>query len=340
VTEAGRGNPRLSQNPRVGPLSTRMWARIGRGFPSIDVPAPALADPKQVYWIRPVVINGLNETRLFPATPSTAWPAVERKAVTLTYRPPAGTRMAEMVSVGSFRIRDREGEETSLSLDFRTSFTQEFGAADRKLFPVQLGYDRVTLTVKQNDKPQPGDVELRKKLADMNLGRAQVEIGADGSLLSAKADLTRVPVESRDVISDVSNQMLQSLELLSVSLPTKQLTALETWKAQRNLIIGSGSVAVPAQAEIEYKYWGVRDHDGKGVAVIQLEGRVKSRQAGGSNVAGSLQGTALVSLETGEVLQANTAVKADLDIMLEKRPAKAIGTFVISLRGTEGSRNK
>ncbi len=299
---------------------------------SMDVPAPALADPKQVYWLRPVVTNGLNETRSLTATPSMAWPAVERKPVTLTYRPAAGKRTAEMVSLGSFRIRDRDGEETSLSLDVRTSFTEQFAPLDRKVFSFQLGYDRLAWTVKLNDKPPPREAEMRKKLADIILATAQVEMGADGSLLSAKADPAKVPAESRDAISDVSNQVLQSLELLCVPLPAKQLAALETWKAQRNVTIGSGTVAVPTQAEIEYKYLGLRNQDGKGIAVLALEGRVKGRQAGGSNVGGSLQGTALVSLETGEVLQANATVKADMDIVLEKRPAKATGTFIVSLR--------
>lgn len=33
MTEAGRGNPRPFKEVRVGPLSTRKWARIGQGFP-------------------------------------------------------------------------------------------------------------------------------------------------------------------------------------------------------------------------------------------------------------------------------------------------------------------
>jgi len=74
-----------------------------------------------------------------------------------------------------------------------------------------LGYDRLAWTVKLNDKPPPGDAEMRKKLADISLATAQVEMGPDGSLMSARGDLTKVPAESQDAISDVSNQMLQSL---------------------------------------------------------------------------------------------------------------------------------
>ena len=114
---------------------------------SLDVLAPVVADAKQVYWLAPVVTNGLNETRPLPATSSPARPPVERKPVMLTYRPKVGKQTVEMVSIGNFQVRYRDGEETSLSLDCRASFTEQVstGARDRNGYPVQLSFDRVAV---------------------------------------------------------------------------------------------------------------------------------------------------------------------------------------------------
>lgn len=173
---------------------------------TLDAPAPTLG-PKQVYWIRPIITNGLNETRWVTATSAPARPPLERKAITLKYRPPTGGKQtAEMVSIGGFRIRDRDGEEHALSMDFRTTFTESFAPAEPKLFPMRLTYDRFSLTLKIDDKPLPGDADLRKMLADIRYLSANVEMDRDGSLSTGRADLSRAPKFSREALSDISDQ--------------------------------------------------------------------------------------------------------------------------------------
>ncbi|OAI48258.1 hypothetical protein AYO44_07450 [Planctomycetaceae bacterium SCGC AG-212-F19] len=332
------GSPRLSGTTEPAALpGDSPKKRYGMKYDksptvSLDVPAPPLADPKQVYWLRPVVTNGLGETRWLAATASPAWPPVERTPVTLKYRPPVGKRMAEMVSIGSFRIRDREGNEKSFSLDCRTSFTEEFTGAAPKVFPVQLSYDRLRLTRKLDDKRLPGDEELGKMLADIVFVTARIEMDRDGSLATSKAELANVPAGSREALTDISDQILQSLELLSVPLPNNQLAALDRWKCQRSLRLASGIIAVPAQADIEYKYLGVQQRDGKSFALIAMVAKVKGGRGEERKAGGSVTGTALVSLESGEVVQSIATVKADVDIVLARVPAKAMGTLSLSIK--------
>jgi S1-C subfamily serine protease len=289
---------------------------------TLDVPAPPLGGPRQVYWIRPVITNGLNETRWVMATSAPARPPLARKPITLKYRPPVGGKQtAELVSIGGFRTRDRSGEENALSMILRTSFTEHFGEAEPQHFPMRLAYDRFTLTIRIDDKP----------LADIRFLSTHVEMDRDGSVSGAKAELARVPRASRAGLSDISDQVLQSLEALCVPLPEKKVEALETWKAQRNFMIGSGIIAVPAQADIVYKYLGVQRRDGRDVAVIAIEGKVKGRRGDGLNAGGTVSGTAYVSTETGEVVQANATVRADVDVVLARQPAKAMGTLSVSI---------
>jgi hypothetical protein len=237
-----------------------------------------------------------------------------------------------MVSLGGFKIRNQKGEDHSLSVDFRTAFTEQFAEAEARVFPMRLTYDRFTLGLKVDDKPLPGDADIRKTLADIRFLAANVEMDKDGSVASAKADLTRVPKASQSDLDDISDQVLQSLEVLSIPLPEKKVEGKDTWKAQRTFLIGSAVMAVPAQADLVYTYLGVQQRDGREVALIGIDGRVKGRRGDGLNVGGTVTGTAFVATATGVVVQANATIKADLDFVFARQPAKAMGTLSVSIK--------
>jgi hypothetical protein len=133
-------------------------------------------------------------------------------------------------------------------------------------------------------------------------------------------------------MSDVSDQILQSVEVLSIPLPAKKLEPLETWKAQQTFQIGSAIISVPVQANITYKYMGVQVRDGKEGALIRMEGRVKGRKGDGLDVGGSLNGTAFLSADTGQVISADATVKADFDLTFRRQQAKAIATLAVSIK--------
>jgi hypothetical protein len=59
---------------------------------------------------------------------------------------------------------------------------------------------------------------------------------------------------------------------------------------------------------------------------------VRGRKGDGLDVGGTLTGTAYVSLETGEVLSADTTVKADFDLTFRRQQSKAIATLAVSVK--------
>jgi hypothetical protein len=303
-----------------------------RTSPGFDVPVPPLEDPKHVYYIRPVLTDGLGQVRAFAPITRRVVSAVERKPITLKYRPaPNGKQTAEMVSNGSFRIRTEDGEENAVAMDFRTAFTELFGAAEPKFIPLRLTYDRFSLTVKVDDKVVPGG-DLNRSLSDIRFLAANVEMDKDGSVSQARPDLTKVPRPSQALLKDLCDQMLQSLELMAIPLPDKQVEAKQTWKAQRNFLIGSAILAVPAQGDLVYTYLGTQPRDGKETAVISIKGTVKGRRGDNLDITGNVNGLAYVLPETGEVVQANASVKAELELMFAKKPGKAIGMLGVTIK--------
>jgi S1-C subfamily serine protease len=299
---------------------------------TLAAPLPKLGD-KQIYWFQPIITNGTGETRWAAATTILATPPLERRAVALKYQPPVnGKQTAEVVSNGDFRIRNDEGEENSVGISLTSAVTEAFGEEAPKGFPARLTYDRFGLTIKVDNKPLEKDAELRKMQTDLRFAAADVEMDKDGSLANSKADLRRVPKTSQDMIADMSDQILQSVEVLSIPLPSKMVEVQDTWKVQRNFLIGSAIVSVPVQADITYKYMGVQERDGKTGALIRIDGRVKGRKGDGLDVGGSVSGAAFISLETGQVISADTTVKADMDLTFRRKPAKAIATLAVSMK--------
>jgi S1-C subfamily serine protease len=299
---------------------------------SMDVSVPPLG-PNKVYWIRPVITNGLGVTRWLPGTIARTGQPLERKAITMKFQPPVGAKQtAELTSLGGFRIRTQEGEDHSLDLNFRTTVTENFAAEEDRCFPMRLTYNRFTMNIKLDGEVQEASDTLRNSLQNMRFLAADVEMDRDGSLSGAKANLTRVPKASRDVLGDISEQILQSLEVLSIPVPAKQIEASDTWKARRNFRIGSAIVAVPAQADIVYTYLGLQPSGGEELVMIAIDGRLKGRRGDGVDVGGTINGTAWLSPETGQVVRANTQIKADLDLVFAKKRARAICTLNVSIK--------
>jgi S1-C subfamily serine protease len=301
---------------------------------SIDAALPERADPKHVFYYRIVLTNGLNETRWSPGFTLRLRTPVERIPVELKYAPPA-KQTAEMVSKGSFRIRPAEGDEQVLDVDFKTIFTETFRARETKFIPMRLNYNQFLLTIKRDEKPLQSMPEALKMLQDVRSMAAEIEMDLDGSMGRSKEDLTKIPKASQGFFSDLSDQVLQSLEIMTVPLPSKKLEPKEKWKGQRNIVIGNAFVSVPASVDITYTYVGVQKEkgkaDGRDVALVAVEGDIRPRRGGGPEVYGTYRTLAYISLETGEVIQSSATLKAELDIAIAKRPAKAIAMMSVSI---------
>ncbi len=318
--------------PGDGP-KVKSVMRHGAGLTVVaDVPVPPLGE-KQVYWMRPVITNGRGETKWVMATPIAPSLPLERRAAVLAFKPPANARVAaELTSQGGFRLRNEDGEENALVLDFRAVMTQQYGKPDKTGIPVRLQYNQIALDVKIDQKPHPLPAEARKALGDAPLLAADLVLDTDGGLATAKADLSRVPKASQAVLDDLGEQALTSVEVLSVPLPGRKVDPTEKWKARRNLQIGSALISVPAQADLVYEFLGVRTLNKRDFALIEITGTVRGRRGDGVDVGGSVSGIALLSLETGEVLSGKVSVKADVDLRFGNKAAKAIGSLDVRVR--------
>lgn len=294
---------------------------------------PPLTDPKKVYWFRPLISYEKSKNWRQSYTFNLG-PPVEPAPVKLAYQPALGNQAAlDLTSTSSLRVRDDEGMEHKLALALRTTLNENIGSdSATKRFPVKLAYDKFSMNVLLDDKPMAADKELAKIAGSVRFMSAEVSMDSHGNQVGTKSQLNNAPRAMREDLLEINKQVLQSLGVLSVPLPDGELTPDQTWKAQRMLLVGSLGMYVPAIANMEYKYLGTRKRDGKSEAVVRLTGAVRGSVGRGQNIAGTVKGTSVISVDTGEVIDARANFKVDMDLKIEADTVKAGGTLDVAIK--------
>jgi hypothetical protein len=219
--------------------------------------------------------------------------------------------------------------EHKLALALRTTLAEDIGTDEgKKQFPIKLSYDKFAMNVLLDDKPLLPEKEAAKIANGIRSMSAQVSMDAKGNQGQTSTQLTNAPRDLRADLIAINTQVLQSLGVLSVPLPSEPLEPDKTWTSQRPLMVGSLGMYVPAVTTMEYKYLGTRVRDGKTEAVMRLTGTVRGRAGRGQNIAGTVKGTCAVAADTGEVVDARANIKVDMDLKIDK----AGGTFDVSVK--------
>jgi hypothetical protein len=301
----------------------------------VELALPPQDDPKKNYWIQPSFVNGTSKRSWYGAWAPSLGTPVERKEVTIRYKPRLDTtQMTELANEGSFRVLVG-GEEHSLAINSKC-IVGERSAAQKsgEVLPIHIDYRNFALTVLEDKKVVKGDDDLKRHLNNMRFLSADLEMEDNGGVAKARGDLSKVPKASRDFLGDLSDQVLQGLELIAVPLPDGTLKPLQSWKVQRTVLLGNAVLGVPAQADIKYTYLGTRLYNKREIAFLDVKGTVKGVRGNGLNVGGTVGGGSQVALDTGEVLSATMDFKADMDVELKDKEGKAklIGTLVVRVR--------
>ncbi len=300
---------------------------------SIELALPRQEDGKKVYWMQPSYVNGSKATNWYSAWSPTLGTPVERKEITLRYQPRLDrTQVTELVSEGSFRVQVG-GVEHSLAVNSKSTLNERTAATKNgEVLPIQVDCRAFSLSVLEDKKPIKGDNELKRDINNIRFLSAEVQMEADGNASSTKANLAKVPPVSRQFLSDVSDQVLQSLELVAVPLPAGSLKPLQTWKVQRVILVGNTLVGVQGQADIKYTYLGTRPLGSREIAFLNVSGTVKGLRGAELKVGGTITGGVQVALDTGEVLSATMNFNADADAETRSGKAKLFGTLTVRVR--------
>ena len=119
--------------------------------------------------------------------------------------------------------------------------------------------------------------------------------------------------------------MATSLETASAALPVGILQPGQVWTASRRLTVDTLLFASTGNANVTYKYLGVRDLDGQTVAAISMAGTITPANPIAA-LTGKLRGTMLVDVKTGRALRGKVTVDANIDIREVRRGRRGTTT--------------
>ena len=297
----------------------------------IDLPVPPLTDPKQCYWIRATGVDGTNLPFWSAAVGNMRPIPVERREASVKFQPKPGSATSlQLTSESTFQVQTgTRKEKQSMSVRVTTKPTV-MTPNDEGDILVKLGFNSVGLGLKVNDQP----VKVKETWAPLSQGflktTATLQFGDDGSVITSRSDVKKASAELQESLSAISDQVLQSFELLSVPLPDGTLRPLEKVRTQRSLLVGLPGMFVPIEVDTRYRYLGIRPgKEGQETAAFEITGTLRPRRGNQGKIGGRLTGNVDLLTATGELHRGFAAVTVDLEVA-DSVPFHLVGTSIIS----------
>jgi hypothetical protein len=258
---------------------------------------------------------------------------VDRQAANLVYKPAADkTDVMALNCDSSFRIRESDGDDQLLTMKlFGTLKEKNSPQAKDGTSKKRLNYDGIEAVFMVDKKPVEGADELTKLLKGVSQVASDIDVAKDGSFAQSKLDMSKIPASSRRLLSMVVDQAQQSFDSLAIPLPMKETQPQTKWSGKQTFILGALSKTVAANADIDYTFEGLQTHGTKQIAVVTFEGKLKPYAPRSRPINGKVEGRVEIAVDTGAVVFATENVKAELNLEVEGRPLKAIGSFTVAV---------
>jgi S1-C subfamily serine protease len=346
VGKAGPTRPATSTKPEPlpddSPVTVLELKPDDKGVYSGELVLDGNKDPKLSYWIR-YVVGRAGGNRWYPANLLRPATAVDRKAITIKYEPPLNKSDAlALTSDAAFRIRIAGANDATLGMTLKGTLQEKVTdkTSDGK-WHKRLTYDSLEALPTEDKKPLEGAEKLVKLLKDATLLASEIDVGKNGEIMRHLIDNSKVPKASRETLNDlVVDQAQQSIDSLSVPLPGKEVSPMDTWKGNQTYMLGALGYMVPVKAELTYKFEGFFMRDDKPVAVITFEGPIQSdfsskpkKGTKPPTVTGKVDGKIEVSTDTGLIQYGTEKIRAELATETrDDKPVKASGTLNVTLR--------
>lgn len=294
-----------------------------------------LKDPKFVYWFRPVYLNGAKKEFFCLELAGMNSAPAERKPITIKFQPYGETSCLELTNDSAFRIRSSGGQEESHSLLTKLVVDPTYIPAAKAGDPTRLlwHYMQFSILAKKNGEPVKAESEF-KLIAD-NVVRiaSSVELDSDGTPLHTSVDFGKSDAKLRGVLQEFNEHLLESLDLLLLSIPEGEVQPLQTFRVRRNVAAGMPEFSIGAEADLKFQYQGIHVFLPKQpAAIFTYSGTVRPPRGTQANISGLVFGRIEVNPKDGVILQGTADVKVDVDLSTARGITRLTGTLKSQLK--------
>jgi len=324
-------------DPQPGDSAIRTSAMEyeGKGVANVEVDAEALTDPKKSYWFRPVYVDGSGTTVWHRALGNLRPNPVDRKEVELKFAPKPGKgAQVELTGDSSFQFRIGAAKPDTLAMHLKVIMNPNIQPGDDKAGPkMDLTYNSFSIGMKVNGEVVKNSDRWRAVGQNVLKTSAMVEFETDGSVNRTQTDLKRAAKAEQEGVGEITENLLQSLDLLYLPLPNGAIKPGTVVSAKRDVSVGLPGMFVPAQAVLKYQYLGMRTVlNNQPTALFEITGNIRGRRGDGLNVGGAVSGKVDVLVETGAVVMAKTDLKTDLDLKEGNKQIRLTGKLSMQIR--------
>lgn len=228
-----------------------------------------------------------------------------------------------------------EGKEINFKKDTKVGFKEYVKRVEKN------GNATVRWQIESYEGDLPGLDEV-KELAKIDKAVRDLlqKIGIEATLSKTaemqkpRIDLGGVPAILQAMIKNIATELGDDLELATVPLPGKVLSAGATWKVTRTQElpdIKGKKTKGGLVYNIEYTYVGIRKVDGRDEVYVTCEGTLAS--AGGSPMTfkGTVNGSFFIEPTSSQVMRSDVTLRAEISgspaAELKELTGTALGTF-------------
>lgn len=302
-----------------------------KGVAHVFLKVPPVPEGKAVF-LQPIYEAANGKRRWMASISYDPGPLLDQMTVLVSLKPKVEKSDLYLNSRSQMKFDVFGGDELSLLSHIDAHLMQNTynvgrdGGAHR-----QFTVKKMEWGVSIDNKPAPRS--LRTQQAMQYLKNLSLIVGEDpqGNLISRRIDVSRVPRSAQKLLAALGRQMMESLDLASVSIPGKRLKPGTNWRATRSVPLETPGAYRSGAILMRYIYKGVADYYHRRVAVINIRGTIPARTTGSMTVTGRARGMAYLDLRKKRIVVAEVTLDVNLIAKIGSDTAKASGQTQVKL---------
>jgi S1-C subfamily serine protease len=320
---------------RTTPLAYQLDAMTGH----VDLILPEPPAAGKVLWVQPKFVDGAGQTIWSAGVAVTVPEPVDARPATLALKPPTGKTRLILKSKATAELRTADGQYHSLLNNIAARLLENIrqgGGARYTLYYDTFEHFDMSILIDGKTPPASSPQASRVQQITQNIRKLALTltIDSEGDVTQKSNDLSMVPPEARAALNGMGDQVLQSLDVASMRVPSGTVQPGQTWTAKREVPVDTANSYQTAASELTYTYRGVRTVDGQEYAIVNLSGVVKPVKGQGGNASGQIHGTAAIDLAAGRIYQVHALVDVTLDLQFRDETLRGNGILDVNLTRT------
>lgn len=258
-------------------------------------------------------------------------PLLKSDMLVLAQQPRKGTSDLYLTSDTVMKVDYFRGLETTLTSRLKTRLVETTSQVTPLATRKELSIARVDWDVRTNDR-KSSDVDSRREtLKYLKAMTVAIDEDRHGAPKKAEIKLPKVPGEEKDVVETLSRQLVDSLDLVTVPTPGREMVADTDWEAIRRAPFSLPGAYASGPMAMTYTYQGVGTYYGHKVAVIRIRGSIPTLATEQIHLSSKAQGKAYYDLAGKRMLVAELTLDINLHARVGTDRAKAVGQTRIRL---------